>query len=646
MRINRLTLHNYGIYAGESSLDFTSKKPVILIGGMNGRGKTTLLEAVLFALYGRRSFAVSESGLSYPQYLKERINSKNGNEMAMVSLEFVVQSELADTTYCVIREWSSKTERPSVKTTVFKEGRHDPMLSENWDYFIEDMLSCVIAPFFFFDGEKVSKLASSDDDTYMTEAIKSLLGINIIDTAINDVQRIVTAKQKNIANSFAISVIEEFDSELKTIDRALKKTKEEIGLLDATRIQLAHKLKNAEDKFLSMGGSLALNRERMLKKQNRFYDELIALNTQLLDMVAGELPLLMVLPLLKNIIATAREEKKQQQIAATIEQLPELLCGYEQQGKTSFNIDGFIQYIKSHMNSDKPVYNLSDIGLYKAQSLSGLLPGKRLSVINIVAKRNKLYIKKKEIDQYLSVNIDEKATDKTYEVILCLTAELATINEQLRIKREFELSCKAKYEDLMLKKARRIEEAVKNIETIDDEKRILKYAGYSIDVLQEYRTRLQSQKVSHLAATMTGCFKQLVSKKGLISCIKIDERDLSLSYISGAGKEITYESFSAGEKQLLVIAMLWALGTCSKKKFPVIIDTPLARLDSIHRKALVKHYFPEVSEQVILLSTDEEINKGLYKQLLPYIGKEYTLQYNETLNQAIIEPGYFESIAQ
>ena len=62
---------------------------------------------------------------------------------------------------------------------------------------------------------------------------------------------------------------------------------------------------------------------------------------------------------------------------------------------------------------------------------------------------------------------------------------------------------------------------------------------------------------------------------------------LDMQYLDENGNEVSKESLSAGEKQLMVIAILWALALCSKKKLPVIIDTPLSRLDSQHRMSII-----------------------------------------------------------
>ena len=102
------------------------------------------------------------------------------------------------------------------------------------------------------------------------------------------------------------------------------------------------------------------------------------------------------------------------------------------------------------------------------------------------------------------------------------------------------------------------------------------------------------------------------------------------------------ESLSAGEKQLMVIALLWALAICSKKKLPVIIDTPLSRMDSNHRTSLITTYFPQASDQTIILSTDSEIDAQYYELMKPNIGDEFTLIYNDSLKCSTIERGYFK----
>ena len=140
---------------------------------------------------------------------------------------------------------------------------------------------------------------------------------------------------------------------------------------------------------------------------------------------------------------------------------------------------------------------------------------------------------------------------------------------------------------------------------------------------------------------MVVCYKKLASKKNLIDDIVIDPVSFEIKYMDVNRNEIEKQSLSAGEQQLMVISLLWALGICSKKKLPVIIDTPLSRLDSAHREALLTTYFPNASEQTIILSTDSEVDRNAYELLKPNIGDEFTLSYNDDTKCTTIEKGYF-----
>ena len=167
-----------------------------------------------------------------------------------------------------------------------------------------------------------------------------------------------------------------------------------------------------------------------------------------------------------------------------------------------------------------------------------------------------------------------------------------------------------------------------------------KYAHLANKILDKYKIKLQERKVQTVADTMTECYKKLASKKNLIDRIAMDYVTLELTYYNHEGEIVSRNSLSAGEKQLMVISLLWALAICSKRKLPVIIDTPLSRLDSNHRTTLVQTYFPNASEQTIILSTDTEIDERYYNLMKDNIGDEFTLMYNEEEKATTIRQGY------
>ena len=159
MMIKKLQLNNFGIYAGENTFDFSLKKPIVLIGGMNGRGKTTFLEAIVLSLYGNNSTMFKESRYkSYGQYLRSLVNRDSWTQQASVELTFVVNDGIA-TEYIIHREWDAKSKTVSEIITVSENGIYNKFLTENWSMFIENIIPSALADFYFFDGEKIADLA-------------------------------------------------------------------------------------------------------------------------------------------------------------------------------------------------------------------------------------------------------------------------------------------------------------------------------------------------------------------------------------------------------------------------------------------------------------------------------------------------------
>ena len=168
-----------------------------------------------------------------------------------------------------------------------------------------------------------------------------------------------------------------------------------------------------------------------------------------------------------------------------------------------------------------------------------------------------------------------------------------------------------------------------------------KYSNMALRLTEEFTVELQRRKIGVLGDTVTECYKKLANKKNMIERIVMDADTLELAYLDDRGEKVAKDSLSAGEKQLMVIAVLWALAICSKKKLPVIIDTPLARLDSMHRTSLVTTYFPQAGSQTIILSTDAEIDEDYYAMLKDSVGDEFTLHYDEATKSTTILKGYF-----
>ena len=159
--------------------------------------------------------------------------------------------------------------------------------------------------------------------------------------------------------------------------------------------------------------------------------------------------------------------------------------------------------------------------------------------------------------------------------------------------------------------------------------------------LAAYENRLLEHKLGQLEKEFVGRFNHLAHKKTLVTGVRIDRVTFATTLVDGAGREVPKARLSAGEKQIYAISMLWALARTSGRPLPMIIDTPLGRLDSEHRDNLVQRYFPAASHQVILLSTDTEIDGQLLKDLGSSVSHSYRLDYDFAAGRTTATPGYF-----
>jgi DNA sulfur modification protein DndD len=163
--------------------------------------------------------------------------------------------------------------------------------------------------------------------------------------------------------------------------------------------------------------------------------------------------------------------------------------------------------------------------------------------------------------------------------------------------------------------------------------------------LAEYEQRLLDHKLGQLRGEFVRRFNLLARKADSVSDVRIDPQTFETTLIDRTGAELPKDSLSAGEKQIYAISMLWALARTSERPLPMIIDTPLARLDSEHRANLIERYFPAASHQVILLSTDTEVDLELLEDLGQSVSHTYHLDYDPSERRTVVSQGYFNGVA-
>ena len=169
-----------------------------------------------------------------------------------------------------------------------------------------------------------------------------------------------------------------------------------------------------------------------------------------------------------------------------------------------------------------------------------------------------------------------------------------------------------------------------------------KNAQETINLLDYYSDVLTQARVKKLSANFEIAYHKLARKEDLQLNAHINPQTFDVELVDEKGSVINRKLLSAGEKQIYAIAILEALAKTSGRDFPVIIDTPLGRLDSQHRDKLINHYFPEASHQVVLLSTDTEVDERYFvDRLRDDISHAYEIVFNAHTKSSALKPGYF-----
>ena len=644
MIIRRLRLYNFGVYAGDNEFLFTNNKPIVLIGGMNGRGKTTFLEAVLLALYGSNSVAYTESKKrSYAQYLKSFVNKNAEDKTCIVELEFEINNGLKEN-YIVKRAWNSIDKKTNESIFVCKDGVANEFLTQNWSMFVENILPSALSSFFFFDGEKIAEMAVDSSNNQLKNAIRSMLGITVLDVLENYILRNIKKINKKDINDKSSEVVQELRDEKNQAVKELEEIDVEIEKLAHVLVEDNDKLESLHQLYNAKGGDAVEKKQETMKRRAALKSELLSEENLLREIASNELPLVLVSDLLNNIKLQAIDEHNDAVMREAVLQLDDILDEFanEYQGDTKASFD-FIKYVKKRQQNaqDAPVYSLSDQALFQANNLvEGLLDSSKIEAKRILVEKKKKQKQIGELDSYLSLDINEKGLQEVYKSIKKAEGKLIRDQVKMSALEQKRSAANSKVMTTTSEFNKYVEAYLATAESRDSAERTIKYSNMALSILDRYQVELQKRKTDILAETITSCYKKLANKKNLINKIVMEADSLAIKYLSEEGKEVTQDSLSAGEQQLMVISILWALAICSKKKLPVIIDTPLSRLDSLHRTALINTYFPNAGEQTIILSTDSEIDSTYYGLMKENVGDEFTLKYDEKTKSTSIERGY------
>jgi DNA sulfur modification protein DndD len=656
MIFNELKLHNFGVYKGQHALDLTptsSTKPIVLIGALNGSGKTTIIEALNLALYGRQGLPARRRGNSFESYLRSAIHKDiDPTEGASVGLRFAMQEGGRPVEYELVRTWNEKNGKVREDFEVFKDGKSDKALGELWSDHVQELLPPRIAPLFFFDGEKIEELADlKRAPELVREAIKSLLGLDIVTQLEADLQILERRKFASVAAHVDQKKLQDLEQQLARLE---SKRSDAVAEIVQARAQVAEHLaerERAAAQFRDAGGELYDQHEVLRSTQAALEAEYQLTLTELRQLGTGVLPLALIGPLLQRTLDQSELElnyeaaDKRYQTIEERDQFVEQLIRREL--KSPGPAETVIQALRTDRQSRKPIpsgsiylgltgQGHSTMRLIADSEIPAALEKARECLITVANEEKEL----SAIQRRLAAVPDRDTLQGLTEAISIASSKIQTTQSTLELREEqlAEFDREVSLVQRSLKQL--IEDRVIVHNENADAERIIKYSTFVRDALEQFGSRVIKHHIRRIEALVEEALENLFRKTNLITKVTIDPKTFEITLQGSDKKLIPAELLSAGERQLLATALLWALAQAADRQIPTAIDTPLGRLDSVHRHKLVESYFPKASHQVILLSTDEEIAGAYYETLMPAISHCYTLKYDDETRSSHIENGY------
>jgi DNA sulfur modification protein DndD len=244
---------------------------------------------------------------------------------------------------------------------------------------------------------------------------------------------------------------------------------------------------------------------------------------------------------------------------------------------------------------------------------------------------------KEKIEDFIFRAPADDALRPLFEKLGKLHEEFGMLQQQIKTLTEEE--SRSKYEATLA--SREFSKALEEKARFDKLSEHLQLASRTQKVLEEYLRRLRQEKVAEFSQNFLDCFNFLFNKKNFINKVNVNSQNFDITLISGDDVAISKAELSAGEKQVYAIALLWAIARTSGRQLPFIIDTPLGRLDMEHRMNMMTNFLPHASHQMIVFSTNTEIDQVFFSQLQPYISRAYQLEYDVLRGQTNTREGYF-----
>ena len=667
MIFKTLSIQNFGLFCGSHEFDleprtkYRKTSPIILFGGKNGAGKTTFLEAIQLCLYGKNALNSRMSNQDYSKYIMGRIHRPRGGggiklKNASVQLAFSYAKFGEQHLYTVKRAWKrldSMKDEIEEQLTLEEDGE-ELFEAEQVQEFLNDLVPIGVSQLFFFDGEKIQNLAEEEGGTILAESVKSMLSLDIIEQLKSDLTIYSNRKKKKAQDRKTEKHLKDIEKIQFELETQLSDSRQDRAQIEAHLQRVTAKIEEAETEFAASGGKYAERREEFKSQQASLQTQIEQCKSRIREECSRLFPFSLVPELCEQLTQQVQGENEVQKwhivsdVAQTRwQEIKENLNNGLLKPPIADN-ENLIDQIGSMIieafqppedfEAIKILHNFSQTeGAQLINWAKSDAPASRDVVVEMSRQLEKASMELEKVETNLQRIPDDDAIAPHIEKLNELNQTLGSLNTKSeRIERDIR-----QLEYRLNETTREYQKVLDELSLEEDLNHRLKLINGVQGVLGEYFDQLAQTKVRKLEHAVAQCFDLLCRKSDMIRRIEIDPQKFSVTLYDRQGQAIPKKQLSAGEKQIYAISMLWALAQTSGRPLPVIIDTPLGRLDSDHRRNLIECYFSQASHQVIILSTDTEIDQKYIKALNPFISHAYHLQYNPETESSAASEGYF-----
>lgn len=664
MLLESVTLKDYSVFRGTHRVQLSPdptrpSRNIVLIGGRNGSGKTSLLEAIRLCLYGPQVLNHLGKRQTYEDYVRARANREldlDADADFGVTVDFTYTLRGKETQFQVSRNWQIAGERLRESLEVRRDGLPLPDVEmDHWQQFLNELIPPGVTQFFFFDAEQIQYLARDGDvNTYLIDAINALLDIDILDRLDGDLDNLAR-KLRHEAGPPTQRAVQEARHAVERKQAEIQIIRDQLTALAAQEKKTIESRVRLEKSLHKQGITLGLDRKQLQEEVGVLQESIRRATADLQSLYASTLPLVCV-PHLTSVLRHQIEAERRrrawdaarvyaEQLAARIadelashpelQTVPQaarerLIALYRERWQQALatppadaQADAFLRL--GEVEEERVLKQLSELPNVVAQFRT--LVQSRVRAESRLAQVQAQLAKAPQGSRLELLLRELSEHDRTLGAI---QANRERLNENLK---EGEVQLRPLLHQLAEAEAR----DTANSHVARKQQMVDKVRS----VLEQFRSSVLARKARELQTNIAEMLHRLARKADLLRDLRLDPKTYEMELLGRRGQEIPKEQLSAGEKQIFAISVLWGLAQTSGRRLPIIIDTPLGRLDSAHRRAIVEHYLPRASHQVIVLSTDTELDEAYYGLVERHVAHAYHLDYESEDKGTRIEEGYF-----